>query len=133
MNELASQLLFQLTLASAFLAVGALLATALLALLHCRLPRIHGLVWWIVLAQAVFVFQIPVAIPWNAAQVSKPLNASGSTDVQVLGLGAALGDATNTASSTAVVAGSTESHWAELLLFVWVGGLVWLLTSWAFR
>lgn len=85
MNDLATQILYQLMVASAFLMGCALLAGALLGLLRHRFPRIHEIGWSIVLFQAVLVFQIPIAIPWQGALESSQSTTSFAIDGHQLG------------------------------------------------
>ncbi len=135
MTALANQIGFQLLVATVFLAVGAILASIFLARSHGKSPRLHRLVWALVLVQGVMVFQVPITI----RSIKMPLNPQSNSAVTSDNQAPHLESASSLAGASGVHSFPNREmptyrfNSIVLLVGVWVAGAVLIMVMWGVR
>ncbi len=136
MNEFADMFLWEMGLASAFLAGAAVIAWGTLNVFRCRSPFVHRTTWCLVLAQSLLLLQFTIAIPWEAerptGQVPGAVGAAANSAVAVEAV------SPDQVVPESTVAGEISPllslvNWSAILLMVWAIGVLIVLGQWIAR
>lgn len=136
MNEFASMFLWQMGLASAFLAGAAVIAWGTLSVFRCRSPFVHRTTWCLVLAQSLLILHFTIAVPWETeGPTGHVLSAVGAAPNFVVAVEAIRTDQAATESSLAdkIPPLLPTINWPAILFLVWSVGVLIVLGQWIAR